>query len=95
MSATWVMMIVIWVLVELIEVIRKKNLRSRLKSAAIWSSVITSLSIVGQMSTDQDALVQLAVSLVLTGSVAVVVYFIRVKIQALLSRDKTKLAEKS
>ena len=82
------MMIVIWVVVELIEVVRKKNLRSRLKSAAIWSSVITSLSIVGQMSTDQNALVQWAVSLLLTGGVAMVVYFIRVKIQALFSRKK-------
>ena len=82
----WVMMIFVWAVVELIGFLRKKEFRNRLKSAALWSVVMTSLATVGQMNPHQNAIVQMVVCVAMYGVVACVAYLIRVKIFMLLKK---------
>lgn len=77
MDSLWVMFLIVWAIVEVIQWLRKKPLRARMKSAAIWSTVLTSVAGVGQMDPRQNALVQLAVCLVMFGVPAAVLYFVR------------------
>jgi hypothetical protein len=93
MSSLWVLFIVIWAIVELIGLARKKDLRSRMKYGAIWSVIIVSFSTVGQMRQDQSALLQLAICLVLYGTAAIIIYFARLMLAKLFGSIKEKAAK--
>jgi len=80
MSSLWVMLLVIWVVVEVIQWLRKKPLKARLKAAAIWATVMTSLTAVGQMDPRQNALVQFGVCLLMFGIGAAIIYGVRVAV---------------
>ena len=92
-SALWVMMLVLWAIIEVIGALRKKEFRKRLKAAAVWSTVVTSITSVGQMTTHQNAILQLAVCLGLYGTVACVIYFIRVRLFQRWQKHKTTTNE--
>lgn len=80
MSETWIFMAIAWLAVELVGKLRKKGVFARAKSAAIWSTVVASLATVGQMRSDQSALLQFAVCLAMFGGVATVFYFARTRL---------------
>jgi hypothetical protein len=88
-DSLWVMMIIIWAIVEGVGALRKIEFRKRLQSAAIWSTVVTSLAAFGQMSTDQNAILQMTINLALFGAVAGAFYLIRVKLNMLLQKKET------
>lgn len=77
MSSLWVMLPVVWAFVEVIQWARKKPMLARLKSAFWWSTILTSLSSVGQMDPGQNALLQFAVSFVMFGVPAGIFYGVR------------------
>ena len=93
MSSLWVLFIVIWTIVELIGLARKKDLRSRMKYGAIWSVIIVSISTVGQMRQDQSALLQLAICLAFYGAAAFIIYFARLMLAKLWGNIKEKAAK--
>lgn len=80
MASLWVMLLVIWAVVEVIQWLRREPVRARLKSAAIWATVLTSFAGVGQMDPKQNALVQLAVCLVIFGIGAAIIYGVRIAV---------------
>lgn len=80
MGSLWVMLLIIWAFVEGIQWLRKKPLKGRLKAAAIWATILTSLAGVGQMDPRQSALVQFAVCLVIYGIGAAIIYWVRIAV---------------
>jgi len=78
MSGDWVFFIFVWAVAEFIGAKRKKDFRGRMKVGAIWAVVLTSLALVGQMSSETSAIVQFLITSVMLGFVAVVVFYIRV-----------------
>lgn len=77
MSSLWVMLLVVWMFVEVIQWARKKPIPARLKPAFWWSTILTSLSCVGQMDPGQNALLQFAVAFVMFGVPAGIFYGVR------------------
>ena len=56
---------------------RKKEIRSRMKTAAIWAVVVTSLATTGQMQQNQSGFLPFLLCLILYGFIAAIIYFIR------------------
>lgn len=94
MHELWYFFIFIWAVVELVGFFRKKPFRTRMKSGAIWAVVLVSLSTVGQMNPDQNALLQFGVCIALYGIVAIIIYYARVML-AKLSCKKTDEGEQA
>jgi hypothetical protein len=78
MSKVWVVFILIWAVAEFIAAMRRKDFRGRMKVGAIWAVGLTSLALVGQMSSETSAIVQFLVTSIILGFLAVVVFYIRV-----------------
>ncbi len=93
MSSLWIFFIIIWAVVELIGLMRKKDLRSRMKSGAAWSVILVSLATVGQMRQDQNALLQLAICLAFYGLAATIIYFTRLMLVKFWINIKEKNSE--
>lgn len=83
MLNSWIALIVIWAIVELIGMALKINYSKRMKYGAIWSVVIVSLATVGQMRTDQSALLQFALCMALYGTVSAIIFYTRLKLAKL------------
>lgn len=78
MSGVWVFFIFIWAVAEFIGAKREKDFRGRMKAGAIWAVSLTSLTLVGQMSSETSAIVQFLVTSIILGFVAVIVFYIRI-----------------
>lgn len=79
MNILWVFMAIIWIIAELIGYFRKKSFSMRMKSGAIWSVALVSLNTYGGMGPDKISLVYLFSAIFLFTTVAVPVYFFRLK----------------
>lgn len=73
----WIMFFVIWVVAEIIQAMRRKPLRNRLKVAAIWAAVITALAAIGQATRNNGLLFDLTMH-ALFGLAALAFYWIRI-----------------
>jgi len=93
MSTLWIFMFAIWFIVELIGFFQKKEFRKRMKSGAVWSTILVSLSTVGQMTQNQNVFLQVAVCLALYGTVAGIIYFARLKVAMLWQNRKISSGE--
>ncbi len=78
MDSSWIAFFVIWAVVEFIQFLRKKTFAQRMKVAAGWSMVLVSLIFVGQSSSATNPLAMLGISLLLTGGVALMFYWLRI-----------------
>ena len=82
MHELWYYFIFIWAFVDF----RKKPLRARMKSGAIWAVVLVSLSTVGGMNPTQNVFLQFGACFIIYGAVAIIIYYARVVLAKLLSR---------
>lgn len=80
----WIMFVVVWVVVELIQFLRKRPLPNRMKTAAGWAVTLTTLADMGQASrtlasaTDGAYWIYFATVLAINAGVALVFYWFRV-----------------
>ena len=89
MAEEWIVMIMMWGIVEGIQFIRKKTSRARMKAGAYWAIAVTALLMLGKrpQSVPDNPLATiffLLSSLALVGFVALIIYWVRVGVAKLL-----------
>lgn len=88
----WIMMAVIWAVVEFVQFLRKRPYLARMKTGAWWAVIAGGLESIGAMSPSMQAVSTLstdAMFFLLNGVVVVVVYWLRVLLTKGWSRLRT------
>jgi hypothetical protein len=80
MHSSWILFIVVWVIAEVVGYFRKADHKKRAKTAAIWATILGSLSAAGGTPSDESILPVLGILLIIYGLVALVIYWFRLKI---------------
>ena len=81
MDNNWIFFILIWAIVEFIQYLRKKPLRQRMKTAAIWATISASLSMIGAISSEAytaNPSLSYAVAFGMNAVPALAIYWLRV-----------------
>ena len=87
MDATWIGLLVVWAVVELIQFLRKRPFPQRMRTGAYWGVGFAALAALGSASREVNTWKFLAVSLAVYGAGAFVMYGFRV----LLAKGWTRL----
>lgn len=89
MDSNWIVFILVWMIVEFIEYLRKKPFRKRMKTGAIWATILSSLSLIGAISSKayaESPWLSLAVAVGMNGIPALGIYWLRVGLARAWSR---------
>ncbi len=83
MHESWVSMLIVWLVVECIQFLRKKPFPQRMTAGAWFGVIVMTLILVGQAPNEQNTLVVLAISLTISLGGVGIVYGIRLIIAKL------------
>lgn len=78
MAATWIGMLFVWAVVELIQFLRKRPFPQRMRAGAYWGVGFAALAALGGASREVNTWQFLAVSLAIYGAGAALIYAARV-----------------
>lgn len=83
--AIWIMFFVLWGITEIIQLLRKKPLRSRMKPAAWVSTLVAAVTLYGQAPRDSTNFITFLVGLAMFAGVALTIYWTRVWLAKMMS----------
>ena len=78
MDATWIALLVVWAVVELIQFLRKRPFPQRMRAGAYWGVGFATLAAFGSASREVNTWKFLAVSLAIYGVGALFIYGVRI-----------------
>ena len=83
MAEVWLVMVFTWVVVELVQWVRKRPLRQRMRAAAIWAALLTTFAesnVIPKDATASAYWMQLATILAINTAVVCLFYWFRIGI---------------
>jgi hypothetical protein len=78
MDPTWIGMLFVWAVVELIQFFRKRPFPQRMRIGAYWGVTVAAFAALGAASTNVNTWVFLAVSIAMYGTGAAIIYGVRI-----------------
>lgn len=86
MNESWISMLIVWAVVEFIQILRKKPFPQRMSAGAWCGVIVMTLILVGQAPKEQNTLLVLGISLAISGVGVGIVYGLRLIIAKLWAR---------
>lgn len=86
MNDTWILMLVVWAIVEFIQFLRKRPFPQRMKTGAWWGIIFAALAALGGASKEVNTGTFLVIALALYGTGAAIIYGIRLIIAKVWAR---------
>lgn len=91
MDATWVAMLLVWAVVELIQFLRKRPFPQRMRAGAYWGVGFAALAALGGASREVNTFAFLGISVAMFGAGAALIYGARI----LLAKGWSRLVRRN